>query len=85
MEDSSGKFKIINTTLLEDINQGHIKELPESDLCIQTSSHIIQYKYIEEDEENKSKFTIKPGVWTIASTGSGTVGLKKLELKIHNL
>lgn len=84
MEDNSGKFKIIRTTKLEDINEGIIKELPESDLCIQTSSHIVQYKYTDEEDENKGKFIIKPGIWTIANVG-GMLRLKKLELKIHNL
>ena len=84
MEDNSGKFKIIRTTKLEDINEGIIKELPESDLCIQTSSHIVQYKYTDEEDENKGKFVIKPGIWTIANVG-GVLRLKKLELKIHNL
>ena len=84
MEDNSGKFKIIKATSLEDINDGTIKELPESDLCIQTSSHIVQYKYVDEEDENKGKVTIKPGIWTIVNMG-GALRLKKLELKIHNL
>lgn len=84
MEDN-GKFKIIKATSLVDISEGIVKELPESDLCIQTSSHIVQYQFVDnEDEENKGKVLIKPGIWTITSSSAG-VKLKKLELKIHNL
>lgn len=82
---SLGKFKIIKATSLEEISEGFVKELPESDLCIQTSTHIVQYEHVDEDEdESKNKITIKPGVWSLVNTSSG-LNVKKLELKVHNL
>ena len=78
-----GKFKLIKTTKLSDIEDGNVKELAESDLCIQTETHVIQYSYIDSDED-KTKTIIKPGIWTIVNTNAG-LQLKKLELKTHNL
>lgn len=81
---SGGKFKFIKKTSLEEINEGAVIELPESDLCIQTSTHIAQYEYIEEEESEDKKTIIKPGVWTIANGPTGLL-LKKIELRTHNL
>lgn len=78
-----GKFKLIKVTKLTDINEGFVKELPESDLCIQTDDAIAQYEYTE-DENEKEKTIIKPGVFTLINTNAG-LKLKKLELKTHNL
>lgn len=80
-EDS--KFKLIARHKLEDMEDGNVKELSESDLCIQTDTHIIQYEYVDE-EEDKEKLIIKPGIWTIVNTSAG-IKLKKFELKNHNL
>lgn len=78
-----GKFVLKNRYTLEDIENGIVKEIPESDLAFQTDTHIIQYEYLEE-EEDKDKFTIKPGIFTLEQTNIG-IRPKKLELKIHNL
>lgn len=78
-----GKFKQINITKLEDLTDGVIKELPESDLTIQTDTHLVQFEY-EDDEEDKEKYKIKPGCWTMVNTNAG-IGLKKLELKTNEL
>jgi hypothetical protein len=83
-ENTKGKFKIIKATPLTDVSEGIIKELPESDLCIQTSTHIVQYEYIDEEDENQNKLIIKPGVWTIANSPAGLT-LRKIELRTHNL
>ncbi len=76
-------FKKINIVKLDDLVDNTVKELPESDLCIQTDSHIVQFEYIDK-KEDRQKYTIKPGVWTISETQSGMV-LKELELKTHDL
>jgi hypothetical protein len=78
-----GKFKLLQRTKLEDLNDGTVKELPESDLCIQTETHIVQFEYAEE-EQDKEKFTIKPGIWTLVNTSVG-LRTKKFELKTHDL
>lgn len=78
-----GKFKLIGSFLLEDIANGEVKEIPESDLAFQTDTHVIQYEYIDE-EENKDKTQIKPGVFTLMRTNAG-IKPQKLELKTHNL
>lgn len=81
--DEKGKFKLLKVTKLSELEDGMIKELAESDLCIQTDKAIVQYEYLEE-EEDKEKITIKPGIWTLVNTNSG-IKLKQLELKTHNL
>lgn len=78
-----GKFVFKGKYSLEDIEQGLVKEIPESDLAFQTSTHVVQYEYIDE-EEDKEKFTIKPGVFTLEQTNVG-LRPKKIELKTHNL
>jgi len=81
--NNEGKFVLKNKYLLEDIENGMVKEIPESDLAFQTSTHIIQYEYIDE-EEKSDKFIIKPGIFTLEQTNVG-IRPKKLELKTHNL
>jgi len=83
MSEELGKFKLLQRTKIEDLEYGGVKELPESDLCIQTATHIIQFEY-EDEEQDKEKFTIKPGIWTLVDTSAG-VRTKKLELKTHDL
>jgi SpoVK/Ycf46/Vps4 family AAA+-type ATPase len=78
-----GKFVLKGKFSLEDIEQGAVKEIPESDLAFQTATHVIQYEYVDE-EDDKEKFTIKPGVFTLEQTNFG-VRPKKIELKTHNL
>lgn len=77
------KFKLLARHKLEDLEDGNVKELSESDLCIQTDKYIVQYEYIDE-EEGKDKVIIKPGIWTLVSTNAG-LQLMKFELKTHNL
>jgi AAA+ superfamily predicted ATPase len=78
-----GKFVLLNKYSIEDLESGHIKEIGESDLAFQTDKFIIQYEY-KDEQEDKTKVKIKPGVWTIVQTQAG-LKLKKLELKTHNL
>jgi hypothetical protein len=78
-----GKFVLRERFKLEDIEAGLVKEIPESDLAFQTDTHVVQYEYIDE-EEDKDKFTIKPGIFTLEQTNVG-IRPKKLELKTHNL
>ena len=49
MSEDSGKFKILKRTSLDDISEGAAKELPESDLTIQTDTHIVAYEYEDDD------------------------------------
>jgi len=82
-KEDGGTFVLKKVTKLEDIEAGHVKELGESDLCIQTEKAIIQYAY-KDEEDNKEKLVIKPGIWTMVETSAG-IKLKKLELKVHDL
>ena len=79
----TGKFKIIKVTSLEDLTDKTAKELPESDLTIQTDSHIIQFEHVEEDKKFK-KYKIKPGCFSVTDTNMGVM-LEKLELRDYNL
>jgi AAA+ superfamily predicted ATPase len=82
-DENNGKFEIINVVKIEDLADKTVKEIPESDLCFQTSTHIIQFGYKDEEKE-KDKYKITPGVWTFTQTNQGLI-LQKLELKNHNL
>jgi ATP-dependent 26S proteasome regulatory subunit len=78
-----GKFVLKRRYSLEDIEQGVIKEIPESDLAFQTDKFVVQYEY-QDEEEDKGKTTIRPGVYTLEQTSFG-IKPKKIELKTHNL
>jgi hypothetical protein len=81
--EKEGKFKVIKITKLEDLQDKTVKELPESDLTIQTSTHIVQFKYNEEDSDGK-KYTIKPGCHTMVESSSG-IFLQKFKLRDYTL
>jgi hypothetical protein len=77
-------FKVLKVTLLEDLVSGIEKHLPESDLTIQTDKHIVQYTHVEVEEPEKTKYVIKPGVFTLESGHAG-LELSSIELKTHDL
>ena len=83
MNDEKGFFRTINVTSLEDLADKTVKELPESDLTIQTDKHIIQFEYNEKEREGK-KFTIKQGCFVTTDTPMGII-LEKFELRDYNL
>lgn len=78
-----GKFKIIKVTSLEDLADRTTKELPESDLTIQTDKHLIQFEYNAEEREGV-KFVIKAGCFSMTDTAMGTI-LEKFDLREYNL
>jgi len=82
-EKDQGAFKVIKITKLEDLQDSTVKELPESDLTIQSDTHLVQLEYVEQEHE-KDKYLIKPGCFVIANTAIGTV-LDKFELKKYDL
>lgn len=65
----NGKFEVKQVTLFSDIVSGQVKELSESDLCLQSNSHIVQLVYKDGDEERKLQ--IKPGFHTLSENASG--------------
>jgi SpoVK/Ycf46/Vps4 family AAA+-type ATPase len=77
-ENTEGKFKIKKITKFEDLVEGQVLELPESDLCFQNETQIVQMKY-ERPEEDK-KYEIKPGVYTFVETSAGLI-TQKVEIK----
>jgi len=82
-EEEKGEFKIINVTSLEDIQDKTVKVLPESDLTIQTDTHLIQFEY-DDPDDRKRIVTINTGCYTIEDTSMGVV-LDKFELKKYEL
>lgn len=82
-EEKKGKFKLLKANKLEDVSNGEVKEIKESDLTIQTDTHLVQYEYVDGEKERK-KYLIKPGIWTIEETAMGTV-LDKFELRQYEL
>lgn len=83
MARSEGKFKIKKISKISELQEGTIIDIPESDLCLQSDTHIIQMEYIKPDEDT-NKYEIKPGVFTLEETAAG-VGLAKIELRERNL
>lgn len=65
----NGKFEVLQITSFQDLVDGRVKELGESDLCFQSAHDIIQLKYKDGDEERK--LSIKPGFYTLAEDASG--------------
>ncbi|MDD5650771.1 MAG: AAA family ATPase [Candidatus Nanoarchaeia archaeon] len=76
------RFKIAKITNLIDLVRGDVKELPESDLCIQTDTSLIQFTY-EESKEREVKI-IEPGCFILTKTMSGLT-LVDFELRNYNL
>lgn len=66
-----GKFVIKKVTRFSELLEGQTIELPESDLCFQTDSHIVQLSYVKSEE--KEVYEIKPGIYTIQQTNAGLV------------
>ena len=83
MKGETGKFKVLQITKLEDLADKTVKEIPESDLTVQTDTHIIQMEYVEKEREGK-KFLIKNGCFVMSDTSGGVI-LEKFELREYNL
>lgn len=77
-DNTEGKFIVKKITKFSELVEGQILEMPESDLCFQNESSIIQMKY-ERSEEDK-KYEIKPGIFTLAESAVGLQTVK-MELK----
>jgi len=83
MNEELGKFKVNRITKIEDLADKTVNEIPESDVTIQTDTHIIQMEYVDP-EDNRKKTIIKPGCFALEDTNIG-VQLSKFELKKHDL
>src|SRR5581483_12033069 len=81
-EKSEGKFVLIKKTKFDDIVAGRVKEMPESDLCFQNETDIVQFKY--EKPETEKKFIIEPGTYILSETNAGLRPLK-MDLRKRNL
>src|ERR1035437_4565972 len=81
-DNTEGRFKIKKITRFNELIEGQVLELPESDLCFQNENSIIQMKY-ERAEEDK-KYEIEPGIFTLSETNAGLI-TTKVELKKRGL
>lgn len=79
---NEGKFEIKKITRFDELVEGQRIELPESDLCFQNETTIVQMKYVRPEEDNK--YIIKPGIYTIADSPTGLQTIK-MELKNRGL
>lgn len=82
IEQKEGKFKIKKITKFNELVEGQVLELPESDLCFQNNESIIQMKYERPDEDRK--YEIKPGIFMLSETSAG-VQTFKAELRKRTL
>jgi AAA+ superfamily predicted ATPase len=78
----NGKFEVKQITAFNDIIAGRVKELGESDLCFQNSTHIVQLAYKDGDEERKLQ--IKPGFHTLSESASG-ITTSRIEFRQRTL
>ena len=76
-EEKEGKFIVTKITDFKDFREG--MEVSESDLCFQNDNVIVQCDY-KKDEAKKSKYKIKPGIYSLANTNLG-VQLEKMTMK----
>src|ERR1035437_5600418 len=80
--NKEGKFTIKKITKFADLVEGQVLELPESDLCMQNETSIIQMKYERADDDRK--YEVKPGIYTLAESPAGLQTVK-MELKQRGL
>lgn len=80
---NNGFFKIKKVTKLTDLQEQKVKEIPESDVTIQTPEAIIQLEY-KEKEDDKELYEIKPGCFSLEDTNFG-ISLKKFQLRHYQL
>lgn len=83
VKEQLGHFKTLKVTSLEELVDRSVKDIPESDLTIQTDTHLVQMEY-KEFEGDKKKFTIKPGCFIMTETNMGMI-LEKFQLREYNL
>lgn len=79
---TEGQFEDVNVVSFADLESGKVKSLKESDLCLQSDTHVFQFKYKKPEEDKK--FEIKPGVFQLTETSVGVRPLKT-ELKSNKL
>ena len=82
-DNEAGIFKRLTVTAIEDIIDGTVKELPESDLTIQSDTHLIQFEH-KDKEITQKKYKIKKGCHTLTETNMGVI-LEKFELRDYSL
>lgn len=70
----TGTFVVKKITSFQDLVEGKVTELGESDLCFQSATDIIQLAYKDGDEERK--LSIKPGFYTLAESPQGLTTAK---------
>jgi AAA+ superfamily predicted ATPase len=78
----NGKFEVKNITSFSDLVSGKVSILNESDLCFQNSTDIVQLAY--KEPENGTKYEVKPGFYTLASTAAG-IQTSKIEFRKRDL
>ena len=83
MPQDDGKFIVKKITNLKDLSDGSVKDIPESDVTIQTSDKLIQLSHIDNDKE-REPVVIKPGSFIIEDSTFGTK-LKKFPLRQYEL
>jgi SpoVK/Ycf46/Vps4 family AAA+-type ATPase len=66
---TSKSFKVKKITQIKDLQIG--EDLPTSDLCITNDDTILQFDFIEPEEDMVPKVTVKPGVFTILKNSVG--------------
>lgn len=80
---ADGKFQTVSVTKIKDLISGEVKELPESDVTVQSEDSLVQLRFVDA-EEDSDKFVIKPGCFSIDETMSGCK-LNKMEIRKYEL
>lgn len=77
-----GHFFVKKISTLSELSSEKNIKLPESDLTVQTDTHLIQFQYKKAEEQKLIE--IKPGCYSLSSTSMGTIP-QKMELRKYNL
>src|SRR5688500_9892336 len=79
---ANGKFSVKNVVSFEEIAAGKVTELSESDLCMQSDTHVFQFAHSADEEPQK--YEVKPGFYSLVESNTGLV-TSKIEFKKRDL
>ena len=79
MSKKEGFFKVKSITKFNDLIEGRVTDVSQSDLCFQNAEAIVQLEYVDP-KEGVNKKTIDPGIF-ILNEGPGGLVLNAMELR----
>lgn len=81
-QKNEGRFKVKKITHIDEFKEG--MEIPESDLLLKNNEKVVQFEFLKEEVEEKTKYEVKPGVYNIGFKNN-SLNLNPLELRSKHL